>query len=181
MPKPANNWYVITGGPSAGKTTVLNELAKRGHAIQPEIARAIIEADLAKGKTMAEIRGDNFAFQMRIYHLKCELEATLPKQQLTFFDRALHDTIPYLQMSGHTASPEVVARLNQAAYRKCFLMDLLDFEQDAARIESPEEALKVHRLLEEAYRDTGHEVIRVPILPVPERTDFILANLEPIL
>jgi predicted ATPase len=40
---------VITGGPSAGKTTLLAELAARGYATVEESARSIIAARLAQG------------------------------------------------------------------------------------------------------------------------------------
>lgn len=34
-----NYFYVITGGPGVGKTTLLNELKNRGFTVFPEIAR----------------------------------------------------------------------------------------------------------------------------------------------
>ena len=40
---------VITGGPDAGKTTLLNELRSRGYTVEAESARAVIEARLAAG------------------------------------------------------------------------------------------------------------------------------------
>jgi predicted ATPase len=32
-------------------------------------------------------------------------------------------------------------------------------------------------LLEEAYRDLDYPVVRVPVVPVPRRATFVLANL----
>jgi hypothetical protein len=37
------NLFVVSGGPGAGKTTVLHELASRGFPFAPEIARQIIQ------------------------------------------------------------------------------------------------------------------------------------------
>src|SRR5262250_1892615 len=41
--------FVITGGPGAGKTTILNALAERGYRYAAESARAIIRERLASG------------------------------------------------------------------------------------------------------------------------------------
>ena len=49
MNKPINksNFFIFTGGPGSGKTSVLNELNKRGYFIVPEVAREIIKAQRA--------------------------------------------------------------------------------------------------------------------------------------
>ncbi len=41
--KENNNFYVITGGPGVGKTTLLEELRNRHYTIVPEIARKLIK------------------------------------------------------------------------------------------------------------------------------------------
>ena len=40
--------YVIAGGPCSGKTTVVKELQKRGHRVEPETAETIIMAGLVR-------------------------------------------------------------------------------------------------------------------------------------
>src|SRR6185312_6669514 len=44
--------YVLTGGPCAGKTTVILELQKRGYHVLEEAARSVIDEMLAQGKTL---------------------------------------------------------------------------------------------------------------------------------
>src|SRR5690554_1815606 len=41
--KENNNFYVLTGGPGVGKTTLLEELERRNYEIVPEIARELIK------------------------------------------------------------------------------------------------------------------------------------------
>jgi predicted ATPase len=41
--------FVITGGPRSGKTTLLNELARRRYPCVPEVARQIIQEQVASG------------------------------------------------------------------------------------------------------------------------------------
>ena len=56
------NWYVITGGPSTGKSKTIDYLAYLGYLIRPEVARILIDDELSKGKTLEEIREDEINF-----------------------------------------------------------------------------------------------------------------------
>ncbi len=57
------------------------------------------------------------------------------------------------------------------------MLDLVDFKNDEARNETPEQAMLIHGAIREAYVDQGYDIVEVPVLPVPERADFILKNL----
>jgi predicted ATPase len=61
-----NNWYVISGGPGTGKTTLIKLLEARGYATIPEMARHCIDEQLALGKTMQDIGQNQLAFQQEI-------------------------------------------------------------------------------------------------------------------
>jgi len=43
------NWHIITGAPCSGKTTVINEIERRGIRVIHEVARAYIDRQLGKG------------------------------------------------------------------------------------------------------------------------------------
>ncbi len=42
-----SNFYVLTGGPGSGKTSVLQELERRGYICIPEVARPIIKEQIS--------------------------------------------------------------------------------------------------------------------------------------
>ena len=96
----ANNWYVITGGPSTGKTTLIKELSKRGYCTAPEAARTLIDAALADGVAVEERRIDERRFQYDVARLKQEVENTQSTNDITFFDRGMQDTVAYLRYYG---------------------------------------------------------------------------------
>ena len=50
------NWYVITGGPSFGKTTTVNLLKERGYITTIEHARHYLDTQRLKGRTVEEVR-----------------------------------------------------------------------------------------------------------------------------
>ncbi len=170
--------YVLTGGPCAGKTTLIEELALRGYATVAEAARLVIEEELAAGHTLGHIRSHPDWFQKVVDRVRL-LEAELPADHddPVFLDRGVPDSVAYHRLSGTPIGTMLAAALEEKLYRKIFLLDLVDFERDGARTETPEETERIHALIGEAYRELGYDVLTVPVMPVPARADFILANL----
>lgn len=172
-----NPWYVITGGPCAGKTTLIEELSRRGYRTVPEAARLHIETELAKGRTLADIRKDEVAFQETLIDMKVDAEKQLPSGEVIFFDRGIHDSEAYLRICGVEHDPVLETAMQGTAYRKAFLLDLVSYMPDHVRVEDPVLAKRIHELLYESYAAHGVPVVRVPVLPVAERADFVLKNL----
>lgn len=173
-----SGWYVLTGGPCAGKTSLLLELQKRGHRIVPEAARAYIEAETVKGKVLKDIRGDEVAFQCAVLSLKQQAEAQLPRGELIFFDRGIHDTIAYLRATGANIDSGTESRIvGSSSYMKAFLLDMLPFEHDGTRTESVEQAARIHHMLRTSYETHGVTVVTVPVAPLAKRAEFVLDNL----
>lgn len=171
------NWYVITGGPSSGKTTVLNELAKLGYTIYPEAARVFIDEEMAKGKSIKEIRGDEAEFQRRVLKIKIDAEKSAPKDEIIFFDRAIPDSIAYYRICG-LDSKEVLEFCREKSYRKIFIFKQLPFENDYARVEDTQTIEKLNKLLKESYENLGYEVINILVMPVKDRVKKILSEIE---
>ena len=62
----SNNWYVITGAPHSGKTSVLKLLEEKGYRVIYEAARIYIDQEIEKGRTIEEIRESELEFQKGI-------------------------------------------------------------------------------------------------------------------
>lgn len=169
-------WYVLTGGPCAGKTTTIDELERRGHPVLAEPARLIIEEKLAAGKKIEEIVTDP-EWLISVVRRARTMEMAVPTTETHFFDRAIPDSVAYYNLFKKPMEEELRAAMREVRYRKVFLLDLVDFKNDEARSETPEEAMILHGLIREAYIDQGYEIVEVPVMPVEKRADFILANL----
>lgn len=175
-----NNWYVLTGGPSSGKTSLINELAKVGHAVIPEAARTYFDEQLAKGLSIEKIRADEQRCQEEIAKLKMQIESVHPKDTLTFFDRGMHDTLAYMRHYGFEFKDWLDEAITQAHYKKVFLLELLPtFEKDEVRSTEAEDfPQKITAELKRVYEEAGFEPIVVPVLPLAERTQFVLDRIE---
>lgn len=177
MTRETNPWYVLTGGPCAGKTTLVREFEADGIRVIHESARGIIEERLGAGETLTGIWADPAALTKAIVERDIANLDRHPNHERVFFDRSILDNIAYHRILGLTPSAELLAAAERAAFRKVFLLDLLDYQLDEARNETPEEAARIHAALEAAYRDYGVPLVKVPVLPVEERVAFVVENL----
>ncbi len=169
-------WYVITGGPCAGKTTTCDELMRLGHPVLAEPARLEIEYKLAQGHTIEQIVKDP-DWLPSVVRRSTAQENELPENETWFLDRATPDSVAYYRLGGMSLDEHIVKALRETRYRKVFLLDLVDYVTDYARTETPEQARALHDAIHLAYTEQGYRPIAVPVLPVQERVEFILERL----
>lgn len=173
------NWYVVSGAPSSGKTTVINELKNRGYNILPETATYIIEQELHLGKNLEEIRkGDTKALQRKIIDLQVAWEKNINPKTLTFLDRGIPDIFAFYKFYNLSLDEYLLEVYRQSDYRKIFLFDVLPLKSNHVRIEKKKDLSILDILHEEAYQELGLSYQRVPIMKIEDRADFIINNLQ---
>ncbi len=164
--------YVITGGPSVGKTTIIEILAARGCAIVPEAARIIIEEEQLKESSEALPWKDLGEFQNLVLQRQLKLEAEA-KGNTVYCDRGIVDGYAYCTY-GNVPIPPQIFTLGENRYTQIFLLETLGiYEKDGVRERTLEQAEVIHQHIEKAYIKFGYDLIRVPVLPPEERTSFI--------
>lgn len=174
-----DNWFVITGGPSFGKTTLLGDLDRMGHMTVSEAARNFIDQELKKGFSLEQIRADEMKFQNEVFKMKIEVEKNHKASLQTFFDRGLHDTIAYIEHAGQKVSEDMMKAIERVTYAKVFLLEPLDiFVKDYARTEDMSEAISINKKLEEVYKRHNMELVKVPPLPAKQRLEFVLEQIK---
>jgi len=67
----SQRWFIFTGGPSTGKTSVLNELKKRGHSVIAEAATDTIQAGLDSGMTAVKVAVASIEERATFIEQKC--------------------------------------------------------------------------------------------------------------
>ena len=176
--KPLNNWYVLTGGPATGKTTLLKELKKLGYQTVPEAAREHIDNSYQKGILVEELRSNEKRFQEDVTRIKLRNEQGLNTSQVTFFDRGMQDTIAYMDYYGFPLEKWLKDIITASYYKKVFLLEPLAVDKhDYARTEDDKFMDKINDLLLNAYTSAGMNPIPVPADSVENRIQFILKNL----
>ena len=173
-----DRWYVIAGGVCSGKTSVINELKRRGYMVVPETARELIDEGMTEGKTLEEARGDVLSFQRRVLTRQEEKEAVLPKNEVVFLDRANPDARAFLAFSALKEPEDVTEALGRCSYRRVFMLEPIRFESDYYRVETADDIERLHTEHVKAYESLGFKTIDVPVMPVDKRVDFILEQLD---
>jgi predicted ATPase len=171
------NWHVITGAPCSGKTTIIELLASRGYQTAPEAGRIYFERELAKGRTIEEIRVDDSSVAPKINELQLEIEDQLQHDQPIFLDRGFPDCLSFHRLVGLDPN-EVLSACFQHHYASVFILDRLPYQMDGVRQESGAASIFLDQCLFQDYTTLGYEVIRVPVLSAQDRVSFILQRLS---
>lgn len=164
-------WCVITGAPSSGKTTLINQLANQGARISPEVARDRIQQELlTHHQSFAEIQQD--LLQQSIADIMCDRESLFPYQETIYFDRGLPDSLAYYRFH-QINTTGLEKRCKNFRYFKVFFCQTLPVAEDPIRIEGDLEAKTIGQYIHEAYSNLGYDLIELPALSVVERLKII--------
>jgi len=169
---------VLTGGPGAGKTSLLLALQDRGYAVVHESARAIIQERRSSGRSP---RPEPLAFAQEI--LRRDIEHFDQRSSLSgsvFYDRGILDALCMLDEARPFDPRELEELVSRYPYyRKVFVLPPWDaiYAQDAERDQTFADAVRVHAMLDAWYRRCGYELIEVPRASVAERCAYVLGEL----
>ena len=115
-----DRFVVISGCSASGKSTLLAELRRRGHAVVEEPGRRIVKEEM-KGDGAALPWVDGVAFARRAIALALiDLKSAIAVEGWVFFDRSWIDAASALE---HLTGEQVLARLGNAHryHRRVFL------------------------------------------------------------
>jgi predicted ATPase len=166
---------VFTGGPGAGKTSVLQALRLRGHAVVDESARVVIQERLSRGLSP---RPPPLEFAEEVLRRDIDkYRQSEGERGLVFFDRSILDALGMLDQAAPLRDDELQAQVASHPYhRQVFFFPPWEaiYATDSERDQSLAEAVDVFERLMRWYRRCGHEIVEVPRTPVAERCAYVL-------
>lgn len=169
--------FVLTGGPCSGKTSIIKYLESKGFTVLHETARKLVEKGILKVEDF-KIKEKRDYIQRRIFYAQLSAEEELPKNCLAFLDRGLVDGIAYYWIMDLDPPKEFIEIASKRDYELVFILDQMErYEKDGIRHEDPKEARLIYELIKKAYIELGFKTIRVPVLPLKERTKYILKEI----
>jgi predicted ATPase len=171
------NWHVITGASCSGKTTLVNQLTDKGFRTVPEVARGYFKRELAKGRTIDEIREDRATLTCRLYAMMVKNERALRPAEVTFLDRGIPDGLTFYRFAGMDPN-EILPDCFQNRYASVFMLNRLAYQRDEVRAADDATADYFDSWTSHDYRELGYDVVRVPVLPPDERLAFVLERLS---
>lgn len=152
---------MISGGPGAGKTALIEELRRRGCICFGEVARQIIQEQMAgAGDALPWADREAYARQMLDRSVAAWQEG-LRAGGTTFFDRGIPDTLCYARLVGLSQELEsralVMSRQNRY-FRTVFLAPPWReiYETDTERRQTFDEAVRTYDLMAKTCEECGY-------------------------
>jgi predicted ATPase len=162
----SDRFYVVTGGPGSGKTSLIKALRSRGYDSTVEAGRAIIRDQIAiDGRALpwrdpllfAELM---LSMDMQSYHLAEQVVGPV------FFDRGIPDVLGYLRLM-HIPAPEHMRNAARVFPYNHVVSSLRRgvkiFRQDEERKQDFDEAIRAYdAMVETSPTTTNLSKFRVP-------------------
>lgn len=171
------NFFVITGGPGMGKTSLLEEMERRKYICIPEIGRQIIiHQTNIKGIALPWKSPMLFA-QLMFRQAHEDFLTCGEQQQPVFFDRGIPDVIGYMELCRLQPGKEVKGTAKNLRYHPLVLITPPweeIYRNDAERKQSFPEAVETYKMMQKVYTNLGYQTLEIPKLPIPDRADFLI-------
>jgi predicted ATPase len=171
---------VLIGGPSTGKTSVLNALKEKKLCCFDEISREVTLQAQEKGIEQLFLSEPLMFSEMLLEGREMQyLNAEKKEASFVFFDRGIPDVFAYLNYF-KTDYPEIFIKKSKQ-YTYDYIFHFSPWKEihttDNERYESFKEATIIDTFLLNAYKSLGYKIITIPFGSVDERANFIINSL----
>lgn len=143
---------LITGGPGAGKTTLINELQVRNFNCEHEIVRSLTLEGKKNGSDQAFLENP-LKFTKTLLDLRLNQFNKIQKREITFYDRGVHDTLAYLNYIKIEIDDNFIKECEKIKYDLVFVLPPWKeiYQQDNCRYEKFEESIKIYEEVNKIY------------------------------
>jgi predicted ATPase len=174
-----SNFHIFTGGPGAGKTTVLEALRARGFHCVAEAARQVLQEQAAIGGN-ATHDGDRVRYRDLMLERALRDYRSVPRTAApVFFDRGIPELSGYGNQPGQGDPPALTGAIAECRYAEIvFLFPPWReiYVHDELRKHNFVEAVQGFETIRDTYRRLGYRPLEVPRAPLDNRVSFVLAN-----
>ncbi|MER7892776.1 AAA family ATPase [Micromonospora sp. NPDC094482] len=175
--------YVLTGAPGAGKTSIAEELRRRGYPVVTEAATDVIAVRQGRGSDEPWREPGFVEAVVRLQRHR--QQAADARGHVQVYDRSPLCTLALARYLGRPVSPTLAAEVNRVALkgiyqRQVFLVEPLGFvTPTAARRISLAESLEFARVHTQVYVEHGHELVAIAPGSVTQRATAVATYLGP--
>lgn len=168
---------VITGGPGTGKSSIINELMRRGFSCCEEISRKVTLDARKNGVDQLFLTNPLLFSQLLLDGRKQQYtEANDSGKEFVFLDRGLPDVLAYMDYKGSEYPDEFTQACKDNVYDYAFVLAPWKeiYTSDNERYENFEQAEEIHQSLLYTYKKYEYNLKDVPFGSIETRVDYIL-------
>jgi len=176
----ADRLVIISGCSGGGKSTLLAELARQGHAVREEAGRQVVKEQLFIGGNALPWADAGKFVELTISRTMHNMISAARTGHLTFFDRGIVDQVAGsdeagLPLPNHLRTAARLFRCRRLVFLAPPWPEI--FQNDPERRHSFEDAAASYAPLCAAYQALGYETVELPKVAVDARAAFMLERL----
>ena len=175
-----NKKIVIIGGPSSGKTSLLEVLENLGYICKKEVSREIIIEAKKRGVNQIFLE-DPLWFSEKLIDQRIVQfqEANKVFENHIFFDRGIPDVVSYLDYIKCNYPKRFITECYNYKYDEVFILPPWKeiYIRDNERYETFSQAIEINNFLVKWYTKFGYVLKEIPKCSVENRIDFIFENI----
>ncbi len=168
---------VITGGPSTGKSAIINELTKRGYTCYEEISRQVTLEAREKGIDQMFLTQPLLFSELLLKGREQQYkDAENSDSEFVFLDRGVPDVVAYMEYANEDYPDAFVKSCQDNVYDYVFILAPWQeiYQSDAVRYESFEDAKIIHENLLKTYNKYDYHLQDVPFGSIETRAQHII-------
>lgn len=177
----ANRFYIVTGGPGSGKTSLIEALRAQGYYCAVEAGREIIQDQVRiDGRALPWRDPLLFAELMLCCDMRSYRLAELSSGPV-FLDRGIPDIAGYLRLMNIPVPTHLQKAVQNFGYnRTVFIAPPWPeiFCQDQERKQDLNEAQRTYEAIATTYQAHSYELLELPRFSIEERCRFVLDHVQ---